>query len=105
RSDLFRALFDGRNTSFPGERPTLSDWANHLSTIFPEVRLKRYLEMRAPDGCPWGRLRPRPAWWALGLYGKCAGRTACRGDGCRRFRRSGSDCSMTTLVSMPPGTW
>src|SRR6188474_1004693 len=46
----FRAFFEGRNNSFPGERPTLSDWANHLSTIFPEVRLKRYLEMRGADG-------------------------------------------------------
>jgi hypothetical protein len=42
----FRDFFHGKNPAFPGERPTLSDWANHLSTIFPEVRLKRYLEMR-----------------------------------------------------------
>src|SRR5712671_4543169 len=52
----FRDFFAGRNNSLPGERPTLSDWANHLSTIFPEVRLKRYLEMRGADGVPWGRL-------------------------------------------------
>src|SRR5712672_18011 len=52
----FRDLMAGRNNSLPGERPTLSDWANHLSTIFPEVRLKRYLEMRGADGVPWGRL-------------------------------------------------
>src|SRR5262245_2151777 len=42
----FRDFFAGKNAKLPGERPTLSDWANHLSTIFPEVRLKRYLEMR-----------------------------------------------------------
>src|ERR1700692_815450 len=48
----FRAFFEGRNNSLPGERPTLSDWANHLSTIFPEVRLKRYLEMRGADVGP-----------------------------------------------------
>ncbi len=64
----FRAFFDGRNNSFPGERPTLSDWANHLSTIFPEVRLKRYLEMRGADGVPWGRLPALPAFWVGLLY-------------------------------------
>ena len=55
-------------TRFPGERPTLSDWANHLSTIFPEVRLKRYLEMRGADGVPWGRLPALPAFWVGLLY-------------------------------------
>src|SRR5215470_789466 len=64
----FRAFFDGRNNSLPGERPTLSDWANHLSTIFPEVRLKRYLEMRGADGGPWGRLPALPAFWVGLLY-------------------------------------
>src|SRR5215468_6351956 len=64
----FRAFFDGRNNRLPGERPTLSDWANHLSTIFPEVRLKRYLEMRGADGVPWGRLPALPAFWVGLLY-------------------------------------
>ena len=64
----FRAFFDGKNSKFPGERPTLSDWANHLSTIFPEVRLKRYLEMRGADGVPWGRLPALPAFWVGLLY-------------------------------------
>src|SRR6202051_1018788 len=64
----FRAFFDGRNNSLPGERPSLSDWANHLSTIFPEVRLKRYLEMRGADGVPWGRLPALPAFWVGLLY-------------------------------------
>src|SRR5437773_41793 len=64
----FRAFFEGRNNSLPGERPTLSDWANHLSTIFPEVRLKRYLEMRGADGVPWGRLPALPAFWVGLLY-------------------------------------
>ena len=45
----FRDLLAGRLPQLPGERATLSDWANHLSTIFPEVRLKRYLEMRGAD--------------------------------------------------------
>src|ERR1700677_4674767 len=45
----FRDLLDGRLAALPGERARVSDWANHLSTIFPEVRLKRYLEMRGAD--------------------------------------------------------
>src|SRR3569832_599740 len=58
----FRAFFDGRDNRLPGERPTLSVWAIHLSTIFPEVRLMRYLELRGSDGCPWGRLPALPAF-------------------------------------------
>jgi glutamate--cysteine ligase len=64
----FRDFFQGKNPHLPGERPTLSDWANHLSTIFPEVRLKRYLEMRGADGGPWGRLPALPAFWVGLLY-------------------------------------
>src|SRR5213082_2756264 len=64
----FRAFFEGRNNVLPGQRPTLSDWANHLSTIFPEVRLKRYLEMRGADGVPWGRLPALPAFWVGLMY-------------------------------------
>lgn len=45
----FRDLFAGKLASLPGEQATISDWANHLSTIFPEVRLKRFLEMRGGD--------------------------------------------------------
>jgi glutamate--cysteine ligase len=64
----FRDFFAGCNKMMPGEKPTLSDWANHLSTIFPEVRLKRYLEMRGADGVPWGRLPALPAFWVGLLY-------------------------------------
>ncbi|MBN9601201.1 MAG: glutamate--cysteine ligase [Afipia sp.] len=64
----FRDFFEGRNDHLKGERPTLSDWANHLSTIFPEVRLKRYLEMRGADGVPLGLLPALPAFWAGLLY-------------------------------------
>jgi len=64
----FRDFFDGRHPMFPGERPTLSDWANHLSTIFPEVRLKRYLEMRGADGGPWERIPALSAFWVGLLY-------------------------------------
>jgi glutamate--cysteine ligase len=52
----------------PGERATLSDWANHISTIFPEVRLKRYLEMRGSDSGPWRVLPALPAFWCGILY-------------------------------------
>ena len=59
----FRDFFAGKLDDLPGERPTISDWANHLSTIFPEVRLKRYLEMRGADGGPWRRLPSLTAFW------------------------------------------
>jgi glutamate--cysteine ligase len=64
----FRDFFAGKNEKIPGERPTLSDWANHLSTIFPEVRLKRYLEMRGADGVPSDRLPALSAFWVGLLY-------------------------------------
>src|SRR6187401_1792528 len=64
----FRDFFAGKLAGLPGERPTISDWANHLSTIFPEVRLKRYLEMRGADGGPWRRLPALPAFWVGLLY-------------------------------------
>jgi glutamate--cysteine ligase len=64
----FRDFFAGKLADLPGERPTISDWANHLSTIFPEVRLKRYLEMRGADGGPWRRLPALPAFWVGLLY-------------------------------------
>ncbi len=52
----FRDLLDGRLAAAPGERATIADWANHLSTIFPEVRLKRYMEMRGADVGPPDRI-------------------------------------------------
>jgi glutamate--cysteine ligase len=52
----------------PGDRATISDWVNHVSTIFPEVRLKRYLEMRGSDSGPWRRLPALPAFWVGILY-------------------------------------
>jgi glutamate--cysteine ligase len=52
----------------PGARATISDWANHLSTIFPEVRLKRYLEMRGADSGPLPDLLALPAFWAGIFY-------------------------------------
>jgi glutamate--cysteine ligase len=64
----FGDFLDGRLPGLPGERPTLSDWADHLTTAFPEVRLKRFLEMRGADGGPWGRLCALPALWVGLLY-------------------------------------
>ncbi len=64
----FRTFLDGRLPALPGERPTLKDWAGHLTTAFPEVRLKRFLEMRGADGGPWRRLCALPALWVGLLY-------------------------------------
>jgi glutamate--cysteine ligase len=64
----FRDFLAGRLPALPGELPTLKDWEDHLTTAFPEVRLKRYLEMRGADGGPWGRLCALPALWAGLLY-------------------------------------
>jgi len=64
----FRDLLDGKLALLPGERATISDWGNHVSTIFPEVRLKRYLEMRGADGGPWRRIPALPAFWVGLLY-------------------------------------
>ena len=50
--ESFRAFLDGRLPQLPGEKPVMKDWADHLTTIFPEVRLKRYLEMRGADFGP-----------------------------------------------------
>jgi glutamate--cysteine ligase len=59
----FRDFLAGRLPALPGEVPTLSDWADHLTTIFPEARLKRFIEMRGADGGPWRRLCALPALW------------------------------------------
>ncbi|MBY0563319.1 MAG: glutamate--cysteine ligase [Hyphomonadaceae bacterium] len=64
----FRAFMDGKLPALPGERPTRKDWEDHLTTIFPEVRLKTYLEMRGADAGPWSRLCALPAFWAGILY-------------------------------------
>jgi glutamate--cysteine ligase len=64
----FRDLMAGKLAGMPGVRATISDWANHISTIFPEVRLKRYLEMRGSDSGPWRWLPALPAYWVGLLY-------------------------------------
>ena len=66
--ESFRAFLNGKLPQLPGERPTMKDWADHLTTIFPEVRLKKYLEMRGCDSGPWRRLCALPALFAGLLY-------------------------------------
>ena len=68
----FRDFLDGRLSVLPGERPTLADWNDHLSTAFPEVRLKSFLEMRGADGGPHERICALPALWVGLLYDDAA---------------------------------
>src|SRR5208282_4332566 len=63
----FRAFLDGAIPELKGIVPSMADWADHLTTIFPEVRLKRFLEMRGADGGSWRRICALPALW-VGLY-------------------------------------
>ena len=76
----FRDFMEGKLPALPGELPTINDWADHITTAFPEVRLKRYLEMRGADGGPWPALYALPA-----LVGRA--------------------CSTTRPRSTRPGTW
>ncbi len=64
----FRDFLKGELPALPGELPTPSDWTDHLSTAFPEVRLKSFLEMRGADGGPWNRICALPAFWVGLLY-------------------------------------
>ena len=68
----FRDFLKGELSVLPGEKPTLDDWNDHLSTAFPEVRLKTFLEMRGADGGPWGRICALPAFWVGLLYDDAA---------------------------------
>jgi glutamate--cysteine ligase len=64
----FRDFLNGKLPALPGEVPTLSDWADHLTTIFPEARIKKFMEMRGADGGPWRRLCALPAFWTGLMY-------------------------------------
>jgi len=68
----FRDFLQGRLPGRPGEMPTMADWSDHITTAFPEVRLKRYLEMRGADGGPWDSLCALPALWVGLLYDETA---------------------------------
>lgn len=68
----FRDFLKGELPALPGEKPTLSDWADHLTTTFPEARIKKFMEMRGADGGPWRRLCALPAFWVGLLYDQAA---------------------------------
>jgi len=68
----FRDFLEGKLSVLPGEKPTVADWNDHLSTAFPEVRLKSFLEMRGADGGPWNKICALPALWVGLLYDQSA---------------------------------
>ena len=68
----FRTFMRGELEPMPGVLPTMSDWSDHMTTAFPEVRLKKFLEMRGADGGPWNRLCALPAFWVGLLYDQTA---------------------------------
>ncbi|MEL7099060.1 MAG: glutamate--cysteine ligase [Pseudomonadota bacterium] len=68
----FRDFLKGQLPALPGETPTLSDWADHLTTAFPEARIKKFIEMRGADGGPWRRLCALPAFWVGLIYDQSA---------------------------------
>jgi glutamate--cysteine ligase len=68
----FRDFLQGKLPALPGQIPTTGDWADHMTTAFPEVRLKKFLEMRGADGGPWERLCALPALWVGLLYDQTA---------------------------------
>ena len=68
----FRDFLQGKLPALPGEIPTLSDFADHLTTIFPEARVKKFIEMRGADGGPWRRLCALPAFWVGLTYDQTA---------------------------------
>lgn len=68
----FRDFLKGKLPALPGELPTESDWSDHLSTAFPEVRMKSFLEMRGADGGRWNKICALPAFWVGLLYDQTA---------------------------------
>lgn len=68
----FRDFMQGKLPVLPGALPTLRDWSDHMTTAFPEVRLKKYLEMRGADSGPWNRICALPAFWVGLLYDQTA---------------------------------
>ena len=63
----FRDFLNGKLPALPGEIPTVSDWEDHLTTLFPDVRIKRYMEVRGADGASWRRICALPALW-VGIF-------------------------------------
>ena len=104
--ESFRAFLDGRLPQLPGERPRISDWTDHLSTAFPEVRLKSFLEMRGADGGRWGRICALPALWVGLLYDDAALDAAwdlCKGWTIEERERLRHDVPRLALEAAVPG--
>jgi glutamate--cysteine ligase len=102
----FEAFMKGELDVYPGHRPTLKDWADHLTTIFPEVRLKQYLEMRGADGGPWSRICGLPALWTGIFYDKDALQAAwdlCKGWTSEDRRKLREDAARTGLKGTVAG--
>lgn len=70
KGETFETFMEGKLAHFPGRKPTLDDWANHLNTIWPEVRVRHCLEMRGADCGPEEMLKALPAFWVGILYDK-----------------------------------
>jgi len=68
----FRKFMEGKLDALPGTVPTMVDWSDHMTTAFPEVRMKKFLEMRGADSGPWGRICALPAFWVGLLYDDAA---------------------------------
>ncbi len=66
----FRDFMQGKLKEIPKETPNVKDWVNHLTTLFPQVRLKQYLEIRSMDACSWNEICAQPAFWTGILYDK-----------------------------------
>jgi glutamate--cysteine ligase len=64
----FKDFMKGDLAAYPNQTPTMADWTDHMTTVFPEVRLKTFLEMRGADGGPWKSLCALPAFWVGLLY-------------------------------------
>ena len=68
----FRDFLKGKLPAYPGQLPTVADWEDHMSTAFPDVRVKRYIELRGADSGPWDSLCALPAFWVGLLYDSVA---------------------------------
>tara|TARA_B100001250_G_scaffold382685_1_gene376037 strand:- start:200 stop:1537 length:1338 start_codon:yes stop_codon:yes gene_type:complete len=66
----FRTFMEGKLDQLPNDTATYDDWKNHLTTLFPQVRLKQYLELRSMDACSWNEICGQPAFWTGLLYDK-----------------------------------
>jgi glutamate--cysteine ligase len=97
----FRDFMAGKLPQMPGELPTIDDWSDHLTTLFPEVRLKRFLEMRGADGGRWRRICALPAFWVGLLYDDARSGKGCatRFQSWHLMRRSAKQRSANWLVT------